>query len=70
MSLNKPAPFMHRFGMSTAVMLNPSGPVILSKAKDLILLRVDFRVKHDLTRREVDIVLAGGMLNYTKKAAA
>lgn len=31
---------------------------------------VDFRVKHDLTRREVDIVLAGGMLNYTKKAAA
>ena len=30
----------------------------------------EFRVKHDLTRREVDILLAGGMLNYTKKAAA
>ena len=30
----------------------------------------EFRVRHDLTHREVDIVLAGGMLNYTKKAAA
>ncbi len=30
----------------------------------------EFSVRHDLTRREVDIVLAGGMLNYTKKAAA
>jgi len=27
-------------------------------------------VKHDLTRRETEILLAGGMLNYTKKAAA
>jgi len=30
----------------------------------------EFRVRHDLTRREVDILLAGGTLNYTKKAAA
>jgi aconitate hydratase len=30
----------------------------------------EFKVKHDLTRREVDVVLAGGMLNYTRKAAA
>jgi len=30
----------------------------------------DVRVRHDLTRREVEIVLAGGMLNYTKRAAA
>ncbi len=28
----------------------------------------DFVVRHDLTPREVDIVLAGGMLNYTIKA--
>jgi aconitate hydratase len=30
----------------------------------------EFKVKHDLTRREVDVVLAGGMLNYTKRSAA
>jgi aconitate hydratase len=30
--------------------------------------RTDFVVRHDLTPREVDIVLAGGMLNYTIKA--
>ena len=30
----------------------------------------DFAVRHDLTTREVDIVLAGGMLNYTIKATA
>jgi aconitate hydratase len=30
----------------------------------------EFAVKHDLTAREVDIVLAGGMLNYTIKASA
>jgi len=31
---------------------------------------MDFVVRHDLTPREVDIVLAGGMLNYTIKATA
>ncbi|MDE2058863.1 MAG: aconitate hydratase [candidate division NC10 bacterium] len=30
----------------------------------------NFMVRHDLTSREVDIVLAGGMLNYTIKATA
>ncbi len=30
----------------------------------------EFMVRHDLTAREVDIVLAGGMLNYTIKATA
>jgi aconitate hydratase len=27
----------------------------------------EFRVRHDLTPREIEIVLAGGLLNYTKK---
>jgi aconitate hydratase len=30
----------------------------------------DFQVRHDLTPRETDIMLAGGMLNYTKTTAA
>jgi aconitate hydratase len=39
--------------------------VIRNTTKD-----AEFAVKHDLTAREVDIVLAGGMLNYTIKASA
>ena len=32
--------------------------------------RTQFEVRHDLTPRQIDIVLAGGMLNYTKKTAS
>ncbi len=39
--------------------------VIRNTTKD-----AEFAVKHDLTAREVDIVLSGGMLNYTIKASA
>ncbi len=28
-----------------------------------------FEVRHDLTPRQVEIILAGGMLNFTKKSA-
>ena len=31
---------------------------------------VTFKVRHDLTSRQLDIIIAGGMLNYTKKSAS
>jgi aconitate hydratase len=45
----------------------------IRKGQSLVVTNVtkgrEFRVRHDLTPREVEIVLAGGLLNYTKKTS-